>query len=117
MPYGHVIRARAMVRQGLMGRMGSGMLSLAGQAGSAYQSFQQGRGTVVQPGYAGAAGGVSYSSGGRGYRRMNVCNPKALRRAIRRTHGFAKLAMKTIHLVYPKKRARFGGFRRKRRGK
>jgi len=46
-------------------------------------------------------------------RRMNVCNPRALRRAIRRTHGFAKLAMRTIHLVHPKKKARFGGFKRK----
>lgn len=52
--------------------------------------------------------------GGRRRRRMNVCNPKALRKAIRRTHGFAKLAMRTIHLVHPKKKARFGGFRRKR---
>jgi len=47
-------------------------------------------------------------------RHMRVTNPKALRRAIRRTHGFARLAMKTIHLVHPKKKARFGGFRRKR---
>lgn len=48
-------------------------------------------------------------------RRMRVTNPKALRRAIRRTHGFAKLAMRTIHLVHPKKRATFGGFKKKRR--
>jgi hypothetical protein len=47
-------------------------------------------------------------------RHMRVTNPKALRRAIRRTHGFARLAMKTIHLVHPKKRARFGGFRKRR---
>src|SRR6267142_1196938 len=47
-------------------------------------------------------------------RRMNVCNPRALRRSIRRTHGFAKLAMRTIHLVHPKKKARFGGFRKKK---
>jgi len=53
--------------------------------------------------------------GGRRRRRMNVCNPRALRRAIRRTHGFAHLAMKTIHIVHPKKHARFGGFKRKRR--
>ncbi len=46
-------------------------------------------------------------------RRMNVCNPRALRRSIRRTHGFAKLAMRTIHLVYPKKKAKFGGFKKK----
>lgn len=47
-------------------------------------------------------------------RRMNVCNPRALRKAIRRTHGFAKLAMRTIHLVHPKKKVRFGGFRKKK---
>src|SRR3989442_12120370 len=52
--------------------------------------------------------------GGGGDKRMNVCDPRALRRAIRRTHGFAKLAMRTIHLVHPKKKVRFGGFRRKR---
>jgi hypothetical protein len=46
-------------------------------------------------------------------RRMNVCNPRALRRAIRRTHGFAKLAMRTIHIVHPKKKGRFGGFKKK----
>lgn len=53
--------------------------------------------------------------GGRRHRRMRVTNPKALRRAIRRTQGFAKLAMKTIHLVHPKKHARFGGFKRRAR--
>jgi hypothetical protein len=52
---------------------------------------------------------------GRRRKRMNVCNPRALRRAIRRTHGFARLAMKTIHLVHPKKKARFGGFKKKRK--
>jgi len=53
--------------------------------------------------------------GMRRHRRMNVCNVKALRRSIRRTHGFAKLAMRTIHLVHPKKHARFGGFKKRRR--
>jgi len=51
---------------------------------------------------------------GKRRRRMNVCNPRALRRSIRRTHGFAKLAMRTIHLVHPKKKVRFGGFRKRR---
>ncbi len=46
--------------------------------------------------------------------RMNVTNVHALRRALRRTHGFAKLAMRTIHLVHPKKHARFGGFKKRR---
>jgi hypothetical protein len=72
-------------------------------------------------GALGAAGAVGAALGRRGmrpvgahHRRMNVCNPRALRRAIRRTHGFAKLAMKTIHLVHPKKKVRFGGFRKRR---
>ncbi len=48
-------------------------------------------------------------------RHMNVCNPKALRRSIRRAHGFAKFAMKCIHLTQPKKKGRFGGYKRKRK--
>jgi len=48
-------------------------------------------------------------------RHMNVCNPRALRRAVRRAHGFSKLAMRTIHLVHPKKKVRFGGFKKRRR--
>ena len=50
-------------------------------------------------------------------RHMNPCNPRALRRAIRRTHSFARLAMHTIHLVHPKKKARFGGFKKARKKK
>jgi len=53
--------------------------------------------------------------GFRRHRRMRVTNPKALRRAIRRTAGFAKLAMKTIHLIHPRKKVRFGGFKMKRK--
>lgn len=49
------------------------------------------------------------------HRSMNVCNPRALRRAIRRTRGFAKLAMRTIHIVHPKKKGRFGGFKKRKR--
>ncbi len=48
-------------------------------------------------------------------RRMNPCNPRALRRAVRRAHAFTKLAMKTIHLVHPKKKGKFGGFKKKKR--
>jgi hypothetical protein len=47
-------------------------------------------------------------------RHMNPCNPRALRRAIRRAHSFTRLAMKTIHLVHPKKKGRFGGFKKRR---
>jgi hypothetical protein len=48
-------------------------------------------------------------------RHMNPCNPRALRRAIRRATRFTHLAMKTIHLVHPKKKGRFGGFRKRKR--
>lgn len=48
-------------------------------------------------------------------RRMHATNPKALRRALRRAYAFERVAMRTIHLLHPRKRARFGGFRRHRR--
>lgn len=74
-------------------------------------------------GAAGLAAGVGAEAhklltrggGERKRRRMRVTNPRALRRAIRRTTGFAKLAMRTIHLVHPRKKVRFGGFRRARK--
>lgn len=91
-----------------------------------------GRGILKHPvltgagaaGLVGAAGAVAGAAaqkhgllggGGKKHRRMRVTNPKALRRAIRRTTGFAKLAMRTIHIVHPKKKGRFGGFKRRRR--
>jgi len=86
------------------------VLSAAGAAG-AIGAMGAGAGAVI-----GRRGMVR--AGGRGTgrrRRMNVCNPRALRRSIRRTQGFAKLAMRTIHLVHPKKKARFGGFKRRTR--
>jgi len=46
--------------------------------------------------------------------RMNVTNVHALRRSLRRAHGFAKLAMRVIHLVHPKKKGYFGGFKKRR---
>lgn len=58
---------------------------------------------------------VKAAMAGRKRRRMNVCNPKALRRSIRRTHGFAKLAMKTIRITHPGKKGRFGGFKKRKR--
>lgn len=44
-------------------------------------------------------------------RRLNVANPHALRRALRRARGFEKLAMRTIRILHPTKRGRFGGFK------
>ncbi len=50
-------------------------------------------------------------------RRMNVCNQRALRRALRRAHGFQKVAMRTIHLLHPRKKAKFGGFKKRTRAR
>jgi len=53
--------------------------------------------------------------GGRKRRRMRATNTKALRRALRRAYAFERIAMKTIHLVHPRKKGRFGGFKKPRR--
>ena len=50
---------------------------------------------------------------GKCIRRMHVTNPRALRRALRRAHGFANFAMKCIRLTHPKKHGSFGGFKLK----
>ena len=110
---------------------GGGMGKMAKVGGAI---MQRGRAAVIKHpvlSAAGAAGAIGVMGGGVGaamarrgrrqplapgmrrHRRMNVCNPRALRRSIRRTQGFAKLAMRTIHLVHPKKKARFGGFKRR----
>ncbi len=94
----------------------------AGAVGALGRMTAPGRGVL-----AGARPGRYGQPGEKGYhqskkhpgvwvrnRRMNVCNPRALRRSLRRAHGFAKLAMHTIHLIHPKKKARFGGFRKRR---
>src|SRR5260221_3071155 len=48
-------------------------------------------------------------------RHIRLTNSQALRRALRRAHRFAKFAIKTIHLVHPKKKGRFGGFKKHRK--
>jgi hypothetical protein len=54
--------------------------------------------------------------GARKHRRMNVCNPRALKRSIRRAKGFAKFAMKCIRLTHAHK-GRFAGFKGKAGGR
>jgi hypothetical protein len=94
-----------------------GRRPMSGAAATAASRPGMGRVSSVTGRLGGGMAPTMGGGGGFGRRRhrMNVTNPRALRRAIRRTHGFAKLAMKTIHLVHPKKRATFGGFRKKRR--
>jgi hypothetical protein len=55
---------------------------------------------------------LSHRGGMRKRRRMRATNTKALRRALRRAYAFERIAMKTIHLVHPRKKGRFGGFKR-----
>lgn len=107
-------------------KVGRSMGMAAGRASQIVRAHP-GMAAGAAVGIAGAAAGtaaiikhrggtaVVHTGSGRRRRRMNVCNPRALRKAIRRTHGFAKLAMKTIHLVHPKKKASFGGFKKRRR--
>lgn len=98
------------------------VLTAAGAAGAAGMMMGAGATALMAPGGACPRGHhISKSKHSKSFgkcvrnRRMRVTNPKALRRAIRRTSGFAKLAMRTIHLVHPRKKARFGGFKRKAR--
>jgi hypothetical protein len=98
--------AGAMVKRGMGAIIKHPVLSAAGAAGAVGVMGAAGGRAVARRGMRAAAGM-------RRHRRMNVCNPRALRRSIRRTQGFAKLAMRTIHLVHPKKKARFGGFKRR----
>ncbi len=102
---GAATAGRAIIAKGTGIIMKHPVISAAGAAGA-----------VAAGGFAaGRRGRAAVTVGGhRRHKRMNVCNPRALRRAIRRTHSFAKLAMHTIHLVHPKKKVRFGGFRRKK---
>lgn len=113
------------LRPGLVGTSSGGAFKLASSAYGPAQPSQ------VPAASAGAAGSGAVIPCGKGYhqkkgthalllptcvknRHMNVTNPKALRRALRRAYGFEKLAMRTIHLLHPRKRAHFGGFKRPR---
>lgn len=54
-------------------------------------------------------------AGGKKRRRMNVTNPRALRRAIRRARGFEKMARKVLGFTSPRKPKGRVYFRNKRR--
>jgi hypothetical protein len=92
------------------------VLSAAGAAGAigAGAGVMGRMGSRPGVGMRGAGGARGF---GRKHRRMRVTNPKALRRALRRAYGFERLAMKTIHLLHPKKHVKFGGFKKRRRAK
>ena len=64
--------------------------------------------------HKGAFGGLLASKCVRN-RHMNVSNPRALRRSIRRLRGFEKLARSVLHITSPRKKHVFGGPKRARR--
>jgi hypothetical protein len=113
-------RAGSLARRGM--EIGKGaiikhpVLSAAGAAGAAAGAGMA-VGRMSHAGIPGMHGMHVSRKTGRMVRNrhMRVTNPKALRRALRRAHGFAKLAMKTIHLVHPRKKVRFGGFKVRRK--
>ncbi len=111
------------------------------RSGTVARAVEAGRGGIVKVGSAiikhpvlsaaGAAGAIAAGGvgaelerhhllGGRKHKRMNVYNPRALRRALRRAHGFAKMARKIIrvtsHYKHPRK-LHIGHFRKKSRKK
>lgn len=116
-----IVKASAPSAAANIGMKASQMVKKVGGTIVAHPGMAAGAAVGVAGAAAGTAaiikhrGGTTVVHTGRRRRRMNVCNPRALRKAIRRTHGFAKLAMKTIHLVHPKKKASFGGFKKKRK--
>ena len=125
---GKVTALSSVVQKGVAAIKGHPILSAAGAAGVAAGGMGLVAGGAMHPAVAAglAQKGFHMSKARKVYgvvhpphlvrnRRMNVCNPRALRRSLRRAHGFAKLAMRTIHLVHPKKKGRFGGFKVRRR--
>jgi hypothetical protein len=101
---GAIVKHPVLTAAGAVGTIGAVGGTMAARHGGVTTS------SISTRRMGGAGGGF-----GRRHRRMRVTNPKALRRAIRRTAGFAKLAMKTIHLIHPRKKVKFGGFRGKRK--
>ncbi len=53
--------------------------------------------------------------GARRHRRMNVLNPRALRKALRRAEGFTRFAKRIVRITMPKRHVH--GFRFRRRKK
>lgn len=104
-----IVKHPVLTAAGAAGALGGAMLGGAEMRGPAMTTRSH-KPVLRKCGMPLKHGGI-----GKCHRSMNVCNPRALRKAIRRTRGFAKLAMKTIHIVHPKKKGRFGGFKRRKR--
>jgi hypothetical protein len=106
----------AIIKRGTAAVVKHPVLSAAAAAGVGGMLAGAGAERLMEPGATMRGFHISKKTGNVvRNRHMNPCNPRALRRAIRRATRFTKLAMKTIHLVHPKKKGRFGGFRKRKR--
>lgn len=79
----------------------TGVTALQRIGGKALGFLKTPAGAAAAAGAAGLAAGAAGAAaageeGARRYRRMNVLNPYALRRSMRRVAGFAKFARKTM---------------------
>jgi hypothetical protein len=114
---------RAIIKRGGAAIIKHPVLTAAGAAGAIGMLGGASAERMIMGGGGGAPKGYHHCKSKHGCkhgewvknRHMNPCNPRALRRAIRRATRFTHLAMKTIHLVHPKKKGRFGGFKKRRR--
>jgi hypothetical protein len=88
---------------------GHPVLSAAGAAGAAGAMMAKPAGRMLK----GAEKMVGLVH--RKRRRMNPCNPRALRRAIRRAHGFERLAKHVLGFSSPRKPKGHMYFKRKRK--
>ncbi len=108
-----ISRGRGLVKRGVGIIKKHPVLTAAGGAGAIGAATGAG---VERAAMRGAAPGE-----GRRRRRLNPFNPRALRRALRRTHSFAKMARKIVKVarMYKKPRGRFaaGGYGRKKRAR
>src|SRR5712691_3252660 len=88
---------------------GHPVLSAAGAAGAAGLAAGAGLPSALR------AGKHLLGLGGRKRRRMNPCNGRALRRAIRRAHAFERIAKHVIGFSSPRKPKGHMYFKRKRK--
>lgn len=122
-PAVHVVGAG----QGSLGMLGSAFpaapTTTTSSTSIGYGLFNRSTSVTTPAGKGGRAGGYHQLTKGKHAgkwvknRRMNVTNPRALRRAIRRGHGFEKMARRMLGFATPHKpkgRMYFRSHRRKR---
>ncbi len=100
----------------LLGSGAPGMIKKVGSAIVKHPGITAAGTAAVAAGAGMLAGRAMHGrGGGRKHRRMNPCNGRALRRAIRRAHAFERLAKRVIGFSSPRKPKGHMYFKRKRK--